>query len=310
MVVIEMKVLVTGALGFVGKRLVKSLVANNHQVFPTDINTFDVANEKYCRGYFLDTQNAKLIEDVIHRFQPDIVFHLAARVSGPPSVKYPWAYFQTNVNGTYNLVEAMRKTDIKYLVHVSSASVYGSDIHDIVITETTRTKPSNPMGWSKLAGELAVKCYAEEYGIKTTIYRPVVIYGAEQTEKNVIQQIVDSMISHEDFWIYGKGTHTRQPMEVSDIINAMYKGMDYVMNKQKDPWKIFCIAGQEPLSIVEMAEIGRKISPFTIKFKDVKRWAFNQVVDTSYTEKILGWKNKLIFEEGLKKCLNYRLGLN
>lgn len=301
-----MKALITGALGFVGRKLVETLVKNGHTVFPTDINTFDIASQKYCRGYFLDVQNAKLIEDILDRFKPDIVFHLAARVSGPPSIKYPWAYFQTNTSGTYNLVEAMRKTDVKHLVHVSSMSVYGSDIHKKVLTERTQVKPSNPMGWSKLAGELAVKCYTEEYGLKATIYRPVVIYGPEQREKNVIQQIVDAMVSHEDFWIYGKGVHIRQPIYISDVIDAMFKGMDYVLNRQKEPWKVFCVAGQEPLSIVDMVKVGQKISPFMIKFKDIKRWAFNQVVNTSYTEKVLGWKNNVLLEDGMRLCLNYR----
>jgi len=246
--------------------------------------------------------------EFINKIDPDVIVHLAAKVAGKPSITNPYDYFKVNVLGTLNILEAMRECDKKRLVYVSSWSTYGSlgDLY-LPIAEWTEQHPENPYGASKLMSEIAVKMYSELFGIKTVILRPTMIYGPNQPEKNVIQQIVDCIIYDEMFELYGSGNHTRECLYVTDMANVVEKAIRYVVNMdEKLFWEVFVVGTGKPYRIREIIDIAQKIRKFPVKLVPSSKWAFSQSSDITKVKTVLGWTPKVDIKEGLENCVKAR----
>jgi len=296
-----MKVLVTGAGGFVGKEVCKKLRQKGHKVYGTDIT------RKPGLDYLDVTQLGPMIEYLKkHRFGPsDGVIHLAAKVAGKPSLKDPWGYFYVNFIGTLNILEAMKVRKVKHLVFASSWSTYGSKIA-LPITEATPQHPENPYGASKKACEALVESYTGLFPIQAVILRPTMIYGPNQPEKNVLQQVVDAMVTGKKFEIYGKGTHTREFLNVRDAATVFARGIEVA--KKIETFEIFILGTEDPIKIADLAKMGKRIKDFPLVFKNVPTWAFSQRSSMSKLKRAfeIDTKNFVSLEEGLVDCLKSR----
>lgn len=288
-----MRVLVTGARGFIGKEVVKNLEKRGFDVLATDITTYG--------KLYLDVRQSYLVYSVLNKSQPDIVIHLAALVAGKPSLKEPYKYYDTNISGTLNVLEAMRLNKVKRLIYVSSWSVYGKP-KSLPITEETPFCPENPYAVSKMCAEELVKSYSKLYGIKSIILRPTMVYGPNQKEKNTIQQIVDCAISEETFEIYGTGEHTRECLYVTDIAEVIIKAIEFLEGLTSS-YDVFVIGTEKPHAIKDIVEIGQSIKSFPVIFKDVPTWAFSQACDMTKVKRFLNWKPKIDLREGIKRIL-------
>lgn len=296
-----MKVLVTGGAGFVGSEVVRQLKKKGYEVYATDIS-------KRLGTDYLDVTRLEQIISYLRKNgfeKEDKIIHLAAKVAGIPSLKDPWGYFYTNFIGTLNILEAMKTLKLKYLVFASSWSTYGSKIK-LPITEETPQHPENPYGSSKKACEALIESYTTLYGIKAVVLRPTMIYGPGQEEKNVLQQVVDSMVEGKKFEIYGKGEHTREFLNVRDAARVFVKGLEVV--EKINTWEVFIVGTENPVRITDLAKIGRKISKFPIVFRNVPTWAFSQRSDLSKLKRVfkIDPKNFTSLEEGLRECLRER----
>lgn len=299
-----MKVLVTGAAGLIGAEIVEQLKKRTIEIYATDI-------QKKPGIDYLDVTLLDRILDYLRKRnfnENDAIIHMAAKVAGAPSLKDPWGYFYVNIIGMLNILEAMKVLGMKYLIYPSSWSTYGSDI-PLPIDESTPQHPENPYGASKKACEALIEVYTKLYGIKCVVLRPTMIYGPEQTEKNVVQNIVDCMITKSKMEIFGKGEHTRELLHVRDAAKVFIKGIDVV--KKIDKMEVFILGTERPISISELAKIGRKIRRFPVIYKDVKTWAFSQRSDMTKLKKFFGIDTKdfIPIEEGLKECLKYKLSV-
>jgi len=296
-----MKVLVTGAGGFVGREVIKQLRKTDHKVYATDIG-------KGSGIDYLDVTQFKQMVSYLqkHHFGPkDAIIHLAAKVAGKPSLKDPWGYFYVNIIGTLNVLEAMKTLKIKHLVFASSWSTYGSKIA-LPITEATEQQPENPYGASKKACEALVESYTGLFPIQAVILRPTMIYGPIQREQNVLQQVVTSMISGKKFEIYGKGKHTREFLHVRDAANVFIRGLEVA--KSVEGYEIFILGTEDPISISELAKMGKKIKDFPLIYKDVQTWAFSQASRMSKLKRRfdIDTRNFVTLKEGLRECLKAR----
>jgi len=292
------KILVTGARGFVGKEVVRTLEKRGFEVIATGIAH---------GGLYLDVRLSHDVCAFMARFKPDVVIHLAALVAGQPSLKNPYEYYYTNIVGTLNILESMRLNGINKIVFMSSWATYGKP-ELLPITEKTPLCSKNPYGISKKCCEELVKSYAKSYGIKAVILRPTMIYGPEQTEKNVIQQIVDCISSGKLFEVYGIGEHTRECLYVTDVAEAIIKSIGFLEYTQS-PYEIFVLGTGKPYSVKKMLNIGQSIGEFPVTFKGVSIWAFSQASDITKAKKLLKWKPKVDFREGLKKILRAKKGV-
>jgi len=294
----KQRVLVSGANGFVGREVTKAL-QRDYDVLPTDI-TFENQPELH-----LDVTNPFDIEYKLQAYKPDVIVHLAAKVAGQPSIGDPYSYYFVNVVGTLNLVDAMRINNVKHLVYVSSWSPYGSNIQ-LPITHTTPQQPENPYGVSKFCAEQIVKNYAYLYGIKTVILRPTMIYGPNQPEKNVVQQLVDCMVSGERFVVYGTGEHTREFLYVTDAANAICKAVNYVTKLTLKNYAVFVVGTGEPVSIAKLVNTALSIKSFPATYQTSDKWSFSQRSDIGRTERLLNWKPQINLATGLRRVYESR----
>jgi len=298
--IIMSRIVLTGANGVVGRATLKKLRRSGYEVVATDINT-----NKKLKIEKLDVRDFSEVLSSFKSWQPiDAVIHLAALVAGPPSEKRPWDYIHTNVMGTLNILEAMRMTNTPKLIQLSSWSLYGSNI-PLPINESTPINPKNPYAVSKVMIEKEVKLYCDLYGLKGVVLRPTMIYGVEQREKNIVQQVVDCMETGETFEIWGSGEHTRELLSAEDMADVIEKSIDY---EPENGYEMFVVGTENPLSVVDVAKAGRMISDFKIKFVPSNKWVFSQRSDMKKIKKkmkIDPLKFKKI-STGLLECLLHR----
>jgi len=296
-----LKILVTGANGFIGRELTKELRKLNYKVIPVDIKGTDSPldiRDFYEISRCLMTNNFR---------KEDKIIHLAAKVAGMPSLKDPYTYYQTNILGTLNILENMRILKLKYLIFLSSWSTLGSRVK-LPITEKTKLKPENPYGVSKQIGEILVKSYSQLYGFKSIIFRPTMIYGPNQKEPNLLQQVVQSMINKKKFIIFGKGYHTRELLHVRDMVRVIIKSLDY-LEELKDPYEVFVVGTEDPWKVRDLVNLGKTISDFEVEYKESPTWSFPQ---RSYCWKLrtklgIDPKTFIPLEKGLSEVYKARL---
>jgi len=220
-----MDVLVTGGAGFIGSNLVKLLKSKKHQVkvidnlstgYKKNLNGLDV---EFIQGDICDEE---LVNHTCRAI--DVVFHLAASVGRQKSIDNPQKDIETNIAGTLNVLEAMRKNHVKRIVYSSSAAIFG-ELVTSTINEEHPQNPDSPYGVSKLSAEKMILCYADLYDITSICLRYFNVYGVNQRYDaygNVIPIFAQNVFSKKKFNIYGDGEQTRDFINVKDVAAANY----------------------------------------------------------------------------------------
>lgn len=220
------KVLVTGGAGFIGSHLVDALIEQQCHVvvldnFSTGLRNNLPTSTKHCtiiEGSILDSKTCMKAMDGV-----SCVFHLAAHISVPLSIAHPVDCYETNVKGTYTLLEAARIKNIKHIVFSSSAAVYGAHegpCHE----EQTPCAPLSPYGTSKWIGELLCKDYGRIYGIRSACLRYFNVYGSRQRtdvpHAPFVAYLMHSMKHNKPIIIYGDGSQERDFVPVERVVAA------------------------------------------------------------------------------------------
>ena len=254
----------------------------------------------------MDVTSGREIHRMIEGRPIDAIIHLAALVAGPPSENKPSEYLEVNVMGTVNILEEMRLRDIPKMIYMSSWSTFGSDI-PLPINEETPQSPKNPYGASKLMAEEAVKLYSNLYGLEIVVLRPTMLYAPLQAEKNIVQQVVDCMVSGEPFEMWGGGTHQRELLHVDDMANIIYECLHY---EPKSGYDVFVVGTENPLPVIDVATAGQEIAYFPITFVPSNKWVFDQRSDMTKIKDRIGIKpdDFINIKDGLFECYRYRLG--
>ncbi len=222
-----MKVLVTGADGFIGSHLVENLIQKGYQV-----KAFCIYNSYGSRGW-LDTLPPEIIEK-IEFFLGDIrdstcvkeamkdcthVFHLAALIAIPYSYIAPASYIDTNVNGTLNIVQAAKELNIKQVIHTSTSETYGT-AQFVPINESHPLVGQSPYSASKIAADQIALSFWKSFNTPVTILRPFNTYGPRQSNRAVIPTIITQILKGEREIKLGKLSPTRDFNFVSDTCSA------------------------------------------------------------------------------------------
>jgi UDP-glucose 4-epimerase len=219
-----MRFLVTGGAGFIGSALSNRLVADGHEVRGIDnLTAGDPARLDprvlFTRGDVADIPTLwTLLQDV------QCVYHLAARVSVPESIKYPRDYNHVNVGGTVSVMEAMRDAGVQRVVLASSGAVYGTQQH-IPLTERMTPEPDSPYAVSKLSAETYVRTIGRLWGIETVSLRIFNTYGPGQqlpaSHAPVIPRFIKAIQSNASVVIFGDGSQTRDFVYIDDVVEAL-----------------------------------------------------------------------------------------
>jgi len=253
-----MKVIVTGAAGFIGSHLCERLLAEGHQILGVD-NFDDFYDPAIKRRNIADCQkdeNFRLIEADIRDSAAmdkavgggiDIIVHLAARAGVRPSIAKPALYADVNINGTLALLEAARAHNVQKFIFASSSSVYGNN-KKVPFAESDNVDfPISPYAATKKAAELLCYTYHHLHGIDITVLRFFTVYGPRQRPDLAIHKFARLIEADKSIPIFGDGTMQRDFTYITDIIN----GIVAAMAKCKG-YKIYNLGESRPISVNDL----------------------------------------------------------
>ena len=325
--------LITGGCGFIGTSLIKNLVSENgHYIRVLDNLSVGTREDlarvcEFTEKSSLLFNNASSSKDsslidlivgdirdytVCHRCSQDIdvVVHLAASTGVAPSVEDPKKDMESNVIGTFNMLEASRNNGVKRFVFASSGAPVGEC--DPPIHEELAPHPVSPYGAGKLAGEGYCSSYFRTYGIETVSLRFGNVYGPGSTRKNsVIAKFIKQALGGEVLEIYGDGKQTRDFIYIDDLINAIRLSA----SKGGVGGETFQIATSSETTIKELVEIlipmlrgpgieDVKVTHSLPRLGDVLR----NFSDTSKAKNMLGWQAQISLTDGLRLTAGWFLG--
>lgn len=232
-----MNILVTGGAGFIGSMLVDRLLADGHAVSVIDeFNDFydpriKRANLAGAQGrialHEVDIRNADAVQRVIAEGHFDAIAHLAARAGVRPSISHPKLYIDTNITGTFNLLEAARKAGVKRFINASSSSVYGVLKTVPFREEMCLNQTISPYAATKLAAEQLCSNYSHLYGMRTINLRFFTVYGPRQRPDLAIHKFTKFILEGRPIDQYGDGSTRRDYTYVDDTIAGIVACLDY-----------------------------------------------------------------------------------
>jgi len=302
------RALVTGGVGFIGSHIVDRLVEEGFEVrILDDLSSGRLENlrrhlkEKRVHIVKGDVRDREAVNGVVEDI--DVVFHEAALVGVPQSVKNPLLANDVNVNGTLNLLEASVKHNVKRFILASSAAIYGEQ-GALPIKEEVVPHPSSPYAVSKLAAEHYSRVYHGTYGLETVVFRYFNVYGDRQAGgpySAVITAFLNSFMGNGKPVIHGDGEQTRDFVNVKDVVDVNMLALE------KDcAGEVFNVATG---SSVEINRIFKVLQKATSKSQVQPEYSSpresdirGSCGDISKANRILGFKPKVSLEEGLE-CL-------
>jgi len=332
-----MKLLVTGGAGFIGSAVVRHLIENtDHSVVNVDKLTYAgnletlapvSGNARYAFEQ-VDICDATEIQRVLEQHQPDRIMHLAAESHVDRSIDGPAAFINTNITGTYTLLECARqywnnldetgKTDFRFH-HISTDEVYG-DLEvesDTLFTEQTSYDPSSPYSASKAASDHLVRAWQRTYGLPTVVTNCSNNYGPYHFPEKLIPLMILNALEGKPLPVYGDGSQIRDWLYVEDHARALVK---VVM--EGEIGETYNIGGHNECKNIEVVrticglleEMAPNKPEGVERYEDLITYVTDRpghdlryAIDASKIERELGWTPEETFETGIRKTVAWYL---
>jgi UDP-glucuronate 4-epimerase len=296
-----MKVLVTGAAGFIGSHLCERLLRDGCVVLGVD-NFDDFYDPQIKRRNMTDIRDQAAMNKVIAK-GVDIIVHLAAKAGVRPSIEQPLLYADVNVNGTAALLEAAKEHKVGKFIFGSSSSVYGNNEKVPFSEDDNVDFPISPYAATKKAGELICHAYHHLYGISLTCLRYFTVYGPRQRPDLAIHKFSRLIEQGKPIPVYGDGTMSRDFTYIDDIIDGTVAAME-----KCNGFHIYNLGESRPITVNDLvAEIEKALGKKAIKEYvppqpgDVER----TYADVSKAVNELGYNPKTKIEDGLSKFVTW-----
>ena len=326
-------VLLTGGAGFIGSALVRYLI-NSTDATVVNVDKLTYAGNLHSLGgadsserhhfHQVDIIDKNAINDLVYQYKPDLIMHLAAESHVDRSIDGPGEFIQTNIIGTYNLLEVAgeyyatlegdKKEAFKFH-HISTDEVYGSLGESGLFTETTRYKPNSPYSASKASSDHLVRAWNKTYKLPVVISNCSNNYGPFQFPEKLIPLVIDKALSGQALPIYGKGDNIRDWLFVDDHVKALWK----IVNEGQ-VGQVYNVGGHNEKTNIEVVKticaILDKVKPSESGAPYEKQIEFVQdrpghdrryAIDASKIEKELGWTPEETFESGIEKTVRWYL---
>lgn len=331
-----MRILITGGAGFIGSALVRHLIEHtDHHVLNLDKLTYagnleslhSIASNTRYEFVQADIVDQATVSAVLERFRPQAIMHLAAESHVDRSIDGPAAFIQTNIVGTYSLLEATRaywgtlpaaEREAFRFHHVSTDEVYG-DLHgvDDLFTETTPYAPSSPYSASKAASDHLVRAWQRTYGLPVLLTNCSNNYGPYHFPEKLIPLVILNALAGKPLPVYGNGQQVRDWLFVEDHARALLKvvtagevGQTYNIGGHNEQTNLEVVnaicALLEELAPAHPAGVARYADLITF-VQDRPGHDLRYAIDAGKIERELGWRPEETFATGLRKTVQWYL---
>lgn len=308
------KVLVTGVAGFIASRVTEALLEQGVEVVGIDnVNDYyDVRLKDYrlkllegkkgFQFHNLDIENREALKDLFDKHQFDVVFNLAARAGVRYSMENPHVYMTTNAMGSLNLLEEMRRKNIKKFILASTSSLYAGQKMPFT-EELAVNTPISPYAASKKAAEVMAYSYHYLYGIDVSIVRYFTVFGPAGRPDMSIFRFIKWIDQGDRLEVFGDGGQSRDFTYVEDIARGT------ILAAKELGFEVMNLGGgQNPISLNTVisgieTRLGKKAAIDNRVFHKadiLETWA-----DISKAKRLLGWEPKISFNEGLEKTIQW-----
>ena len=334
-----MKLLITGGAGFIGSAVIRHIITHtNDEVVNLDKLTYagnleslvQVSDSERYAFEQVDICNRAELDRVLSQHQPDAIMHLAAESHVDRSIDGPADFIETNIVGTYTLLEASRqywqalecdkKANFRFH-HISTDEVYGDLPHpdesdaakERLFTERTAYAPSSPYSASKASSDHLVRAWRRTYGLPTLVTNCSNNYGPYHFPEKLIPLMILNALEAKPLPVYGKGDQIRDWLYVEDHARALYKVVT-----EGQPGETYNIGGhneKQNIDVVHtLCDILQELRPQQASYRDLittvkdrpghdRRYA----IDASKIQKELGWVPQETFETGIRKTVQWYL---
>ena len=306
-----MKLLVTGGAGFIGSCFIKYIL-NNHQDWSiVNLDALEYAgnpdnlrevennsNYKFVHGNIC---NRVLVSDIMH--ECDCVVNFAAQTHVDRSIVSPDAFVETNIKGTFNLLDAALKSGGKRFIQISTDEVYGS-IEEGYFTENSQVSPNSPYSASKASADLLALSYYSTYGLSVSVTRCSNNYGPNQYPEKLIPFFITRLLNDKTIPLYGDGLNVRDWLYVYDHCSAIEK---VILSGRAG--EVYNIGGHCEKTNIEIAKIilnyfgydESRIEYVEDRLGHDRRYA----IDNTKICSELGWAPSMKFEDGIKSTIDW-----
>jgi len=306
-----LKLLITGGLGFIGSNLVDSLSKKNHKI---KILTKTLSKKSNIKNSYdkveiekINLTNFKRLGQIIEKFKPDIIIHLAGNTSHSKSFEEPLEDIDSNSKTTLFMLEKIRELRLSCKFVLGSTFIVIGKPTKLPVTESTPCNPTTIYGTNKLASEHFCKIYHDVYGLDTVIFRITNSYGPREqviSTKNAVNFLIYEASNRKEISIYNKGKFFRDFIYIDDVVS----GINVILKKGKSG-ELYWISSGKKTWFYEFANILEKNTNCKVVYPKTPTYTKkvdvgNFIVNNAKLRK-LGWSPKISINVGIKKTLDY-----
>lgn len=323
-----MRILVTGGAGFIGSAVVRLAIRRGHEVVNLDALTYagcleslaEVADSDLYSFAHVDIRDRAALDATFAKTKPDMVMHLAAESHVDRSIDGPGDFIETNITGTYNMLEASRaywastgKPETFRFHHISTDEVFGSLGETGLFTEETSYDPRSPYSASKAASDHLVRAWHETYGLPVVLTNCSNNYGPYHFPEKLVPVVILSALAGKDIPVYGEGLNVRDWLYVEDHADALLLvlekgalGRSYNIGGENEARNIDLVN-----AICSILDVKRpKGSAYSNQITFVPDRAGHDMryaIDPSRIRDELGWRPSVTLQEGLEHTVQWYL---
>lgn len=306
-----MKILITGAAGFIGSHLKRELSSYYDIVGMDILNGTDSASSKRIK-HFGELYQASIHSDFLDELyeKPDIVVHLAAETGISGSLIDPSLYFRQNVEGTFNVLEQCRKNGVNYLIYASSSSVYEPN-QSVMNENSPHDRQLSFYGTSKRMMEIMIENYCRQFGITAIGLRFFTVYGSWTRPDMAAYKFMNAIDKGEAVTLYNEGNVFRDFTHVSDIVHSIRLLTEKITLEKEELHQLFNIGYGLPVSVSEYARLIAENLNKELRTEN-KTLPTNELEstysNTSRLEQYIGYKPVCSIENGIKEMTDWFKG--